>query len=276
VTDKNSLAKLYPDIAKEWHPAKNGELTPGDVSKASAKKVWWQCPGNPDHFWQAQVKNRTLLGSGCPICNSLRLQEGVREAAQSNSDSFEMFQESMKAVRKLSEQKFLEHPRLKQPLYRMLYASSITAMETYLSDTFHQQVLRNSNLTTLLLTTDPELRKRNYSITDVIDWHENAQGKAFEHLCDIVWHNLGKVRCMYRAVLEVKFPSDMDAVFKAVIVRHDLVHRNGKTKDGSLHRLKQSSLESVFSKIEAFVSFVDEQVKEKAWFSQVGGQSEKR
>lgn len=105
---------------------------------------------------------------------------------------------------------------------------------------------------------------------DVIDWHENAQAKASDHLYDVVWHNLGKVRCMYKTVLEVKFPSDMDAIFKAVIVRHDLVHRNGKTKGGSLHRFKQSDLKSVFSKIEAFISLVDEQVKEKEWFSQVG------
>jgi hypothetical protein len=271
VTEKNSLAKIYPKIAKEWHKEKNGGLSPDDVSKASAQKVWWQCAENPDHFWQAQVKNRTLLGSGCPICNSLRLQEGVRESAQSNSDSLEMFRESMKAVRKLSEQKFLEHPRLKQPLYRMLYASSITAMETYLSDTFQQQVLRNPDLTTLLLTTDRELKKRNYSITEIIDWHENAHQKASEHLYDIVWHNLGKVRHMYKTVLGVKFPEDMDAMFKAVMKRHDCVHRNGKTKNGSLHRLRQSDLESVFSKIEAFVLIIDEQVKAKEWFTQVSG-----
>ena len=162
----------------------------------------------------------------------------------------------MKAVRKLSEQQFLGHPRLKQPLFRMLYVSTITAMETYLSDAFQQKVLQNTELTTVLLTTDPDLKNRSYSINEVLDWHQNSQKKASDHLYNIVWHNLAKVRRMYNTVLGVKFPENMDAIYRAVMVRHDLVHRNGKTKEGFLHRLKQSELESVFSKIEDFVSVI--------------------
>lgn len=263
VTEKNSLAANYPKIAEEWHKERNGDLTPNDVSKASGKKAWWQCSQNPEHFWEAKIKNRTLLGSGCPLCNTLRLQEGVRESAQSGGDSLKTFKESMKAVHKLSEQKFPEHRRLAQPMYRMLHVFTITALETYLSDTFQQQVLRDKHLTTILLTTDPELKKRSYSIHEVIDWYENAQKKATDHLYDIVWHNLGKIRCMYRTVLGVEFPADMDSIFRAVIVRHDLVHRNGKTKDGVLHRLKQTDLTALFSSVEKFVSTIDEQIKSK-------------
>lgn len=37
---KNSLAYLYPDIAKEWDYVKNGKLTPDKVNKRSRFKVW--------------------------------------------------------------------------------------------------------------------------------------------------------------------------------------------------------------------------------------------
>lgn len=64
----NSLARMRPDIASEWHPEKNGALTPSTVSVASARKVWWRCAKDSAHEWRAQIKNRTLNSSGCPQC----------------------------------------------------------------------------------------------------------------------------------------------------------------------------------------------------------------
>ena len=38
---ENSLAARNPVLAKEWHPEKNGYLTPDKISFSSAKVVWW-------------------------------------------------------------------------------------------------------------------------------------------------------------------------------------------------------------------------------------------
>ena len=63
----NDLATTHPHLAKEWHPTKNGELTPFDITAGSDKKVWWMC--DMGHEWQTQIKLRSR-GTGCPICNS--------------------------------------------------------------------------------------------------------------------------------------------------------------------------------------------------------------
>ncbi len=63
----NDLATICPDVAKEWHPTKNGTLKPTDVTTASQKKVWWTC--RKGHEWKASVDSRTVKRSGCPICN---------------------------------------------------------------------------------------------------------------------------------------------------------------------------------------------------------------
>ena len=63
---ENDLATLYPNIAKEWHPTKNGGLTPYMIAPKSGKKVWWIC--EKGHEWQALVSDRTN-GIGCPICS---------------------------------------------------------------------------------------------------------------------------------------------------------------------------------------------------------------
>ena len=64
-----SLLEQNPDLAKEWHPTKNGNLTPIDVTTGSGKKVWWIC--DKGHEWQAIVSNRNYHGSGCPFCSGL-------------------------------------------------------------------------------------------------------------------------------------------------------------------------------------------------------------
>ena len=37
----NDLATASPQLAKEWHPTKNMDLNPSEVSPNSNKKVWW-------------------------------------------------------------------------------------------------------------------------------------------------------------------------------------------------------------------------------------------
>ncbi len=69
VTGINDLATTHPEIAKEWHPTKNGNLTPQDVVHGTGKKVWWLC--SQGHEYQATVLHRTQEnGTSCPICNS--------------------------------------------------------------------------------------------------------------------------------------------------------------------------------------------------------------
>ena len=70
VSVTNSLASLFPTVAAEWHPTRNGTLTPDKVVAGSMKQFWWRCPNGPDHEWQASSANRTKKDSprGCPFC----------------------------------------------------------------------------------------------------------------------------------------------------------------------------------------------------------------
>jgi len=65
----NDLATRNPTLAKDWHPTKNGDLTPAEVMLGTARKVWWTCPYG--HEYQASVLHRGH-GTNCPICNSGR------------------------------------------------------------------------------------------------------------------------------------------------------------------------------------------------------------
>jgi len=72
VVGSNCLATLNPDLAKEWHPSKNLNLTPLNVSSSSNKAVWWKCDKGYDHVWEAKISNRNN-GRGCPICSNRKV-----------------------------------------------------------------------------------------------------------------------------------------------------------------------------------------------------------
>jgi hypothetical protein len=64
----------YPDLVKEWHPTKNGDLTSNDFTYGSEKKVWWLCPKG--HSYETRVYSRTgEVKNGCPYCSGRRASE---------------------------------------------------------------------------------------------------------------------------------------------------------------------------------------------------------
>lgn len=71
VHDKNSLENLYPDVAKQWHPIKNGLIKPNEVTSQSPKKHWWIC--NFGHEWQTAIQHRTIRKTNCPYCSNQKV-----------------------------------------------------------------------------------------------------------------------------------------------------------------------------------------------------------
>ena len=65
-TSETCLQAVNKRLAREWHPSKNGSLTPKAVLPNSGQKVWWKCSNG--HEWQAQIQSRNK-GCGCACCS---------------------------------------------------------------------------------------------------------------------------------------------------------------------------------------------------------------
>lgn len=71
-----SIASLFPNIAKEWHPTKNGALTPDMYTKGSDFKAFWLC-SSCGNEWRTSISHR-VTGTGCPKCyDKTRKEEHV-------------------------------------------------------------------------------------------------------------------------------------------------------------------------------------------------------
>jgi Probable Zinc-ribbon domain len=62
----NSLAN-FPALSNEFHPFKNGLLTPDKVVASARLLLWWLC-AYCAHEWERYVYLRTQRGSRCPRC----------------------------------------------------------------------------------------------------------------------------------------------------------------------------------------------------------------
>jgi hypothetical protein len=74
----NDLGTRQPAVAAEWHPTRNGDLTPAQVTPGARARAWWVCPNR--HCYELPVFKRTG-GAGCPYCSGRRAGQGNDLAA---------------------------------------------------------------------------------------------------------------------------------------------------------------------------------------------------
>lgn len=145
-------------------------------------------------------------------------------------------------------------------LQRLLFVNVITALETYLSDAFISTVMNKPAFMRKFVETTPEFRAEKISLADAFKAAEQAERKARTYLADVVWHHLERVKPMYRETLDVEFPDNIGPIFRAILTRHDIVHRNGKTKDGEEILITDESVRQLIADVEELVRYIDERL----------------
>ena len=79
IAGENDLASAYPAIAAQWHPAKNGTLTPADVAPYSNRSAWWIC--ELGHEYRSSIAHRTQMATDCPYCTGRKVLPGFNDLA---------------------------------------------------------------------------------------------------------------------------------------------------------------------------------------------------
>jgi len=151
---------------------------------------------------------------------------------------------------------------VKDCFYRLLYVNVITTMETYLSDAFINSVAPDEELMRRFVESTPEFKAEKIPLSDVYKAAEEIEQRAKKYLADVVWHNLGRIKPMYRSVLGIQFNTDLGQITKAILKRHDIVHRNGKTKSGEEILITKKDVKALISIVETFIKEIDEKLSE--------------
>ena len=123
----------------------------------------------------------------------------------------------------------------------MLHGHIIASLESYLASTFIQKVTKSEVLIRKLVESDPSFSKMKFTLQDIFEKKENLNLIVAEYLKDLVFHDLKKVKPMFRDVLGCDF-GDISWLFNAVHTRHHCVHRAGSDKDGNRVNISVDSI----------------------------------
>lgn len=76
IKTNSSLGHMNPELARLWHPTKNGLLTPYMFSSGSNIRVWWK--GDCGHEWESAITTMNS-GRGCPFCAGQKVLQGFND-----------------------------------------------------------------------------------------------------------------------------------------------------------------------------------------------------
>jgi hypothetical protein len=175
-------------------------------------------------------------------------------AIRANADPQRTAIEGLAKIRSLLA--ILMTPELELHMYRLLHVSAITCLEVYLCDTFLNRVLSDGEIKRRLVETSHAFKQEKITVATIYSCFEDLDKKLREYLISTLWHNLPQARCFYKDVLQVEFP-DVATLEKAIMNRHNIVHRNGKTKDGEEVVLNKKDVEDLIRELEAFIGTIE-------------------
>lgn len=144
----------------------------------------------------------------------------------------------------------------------MLYVSVIIAMEAYLLDNFLSSVNSDKVAFRKYIETTEHFRKQKISLSTIFKESAGIDKRGRAYLTKLLWHRLSEVAKLYRDTLGVHFPEDMTELLKAVQIRHDFVHRNGRTPDGTEISLTPDQITALIKLVQSLVEGIEAQQKE--------------
>ncbi len=173
------------------------------------------------------------------------------EAISENKLFFKNYQTEIDSLIKLNKIE-LGEVEINKTLNRQIFTGVITAVETFLSDTFINLTMTNDEYLRNFIETHPEFKKRKIEFKEIYKAKENIKKIAKEVMLDMLYHDLPKIREMFKSTFKIDFPELKDLI-KEVSIRHHLVHRSGKTKDGIIIEISKDDVARVIDTSNKFV-----------------------
>lgn len=147
----------------------------------------------------------------------------------------------------------VKNEQLKEILNRQIFIGVISTMEVFLSDVFINLTYNEDTYFRNFVMTHPEFKNRKFELREIFAESEKIKDTAKAVMLDTIYHNLPKILRMYQDTFNIDFPK-INHVFPYVKMRHDLVHRNGKTKDGNHVNTDNETINTLIQEINKFIS----------------------
>lgn len=151
-------------------------------------------------------------------------------------------------------------------LLKMKFSYSVTVLEACLCEMIKSFVLTDDDFVHNALVNIEGFNKEVVTLGVAYKMDTNSyRTKVIAYLSTVLYHNVGKVVSIFKAISNTdnSFNIDIAEVSKIMILRHDVVHRDGKNKEGKPLQLDVTSVQSAINCITSFIIQMNEMLSQK-------------
>lgn len=145
-------------------------------------------------------------------------------------------------------------------LYRNLFANVISCLEAYLSDTAISRIKNSDYNKRRFVESSKFFQEQTFTLSDIYRRLDKMDNAIMQRLKDIIYHNLNVVKPLYKCTFDVDL-GDISYLMKAIQKRHDIVHRNGKDKDGNVVSITKEDVKELVAKVSEFIQYIETQFR---------------
>ncbi|MEZ2591664.1 hypothetical protein [Pantoea agglomerans] len=145
---------------------------------------------------------------------------------------------------------------------KMRFSYAVTLMEACLGDMLKNVTLSDDFFKRKALAGIKPLKTTKVNLESLLgrDASELVDKEIYSELTDLLYHNIEKVNIYYSVILGFGDPHNLDLsegltekVCQAVSLRHDVVHRNGRDKEGNTSLISQAIVDDYIEAIQQYV-----------------------
>ncbi|SEB27626.1 HEPN domain-containing protein [Paenibacillus sp. 276b] len=245
------LHPVYDDIESQLIEKEDGTIHGNNTKAANTIDLF---DLNRQELIDQRQRNRLVR---------MLIEDGYLEASSViNNDFYNNFVESIENLESMSSLAF-PTDKQKNLHLNMIYANVITSLETYLSDAFINTVTKKNSYKRKFVKTFKDFSEHKFGLNDIYDKFDNLEKTITKALLEVIYHNIPKVKGMYKDTLGVSFPKDIELIYAAVTKRHDIVHRNGKDKTGTVNSVTVEEITKLITEVKNFVDHINSQLISK-------------
>jgi hypothetical protein len=135
---------------------------------------------------------------------------------------------------------------------KMVYAHAVTILEVYLEDMIKALIISNNSFLENTIKNVKPFSDSKFKLSEISIEEDGIKKFVLLKLTDNLFHDIPKVIHIYSGLFEKKIIIDIDKICSVTATRHDIVHRNGKDKDGKELRINKFSALNAIEVVKSF------------------------
>lgn len=145
-------------------------------------------------------------------------------------------------------------------LYRLLYANAIMYLEAYLNKKAKEIAFHDDESIRKFVENCKDFSEKKLNLQEIYRRLGALESEIKEYLDSLLYHNLFKIKVLYLECFGIDL-GDLKELSKKVAKRHDIVHRNGKTKEGNDLNISKADVEQIWKEVKDLVERIESQLK---------------